>query len=112
MCNFSKCSQEEGTENLKKSSFIISMKTHPINFLYLSLATAVCKGTLEIQYFIWACCCHQPGINVREEEENGYSVNSSVCHSSLGFMSLREASDRQFDAPNQEKACCIARTEK
>lgn len=95
-----------------KSSFIISVKTHPINFIYLSLATAVCKGTLEIQYFIWACCCHQSCINVREEEENRSSVDSSVCHSSLGFTSSREALDRRSDAPNQEKACCIARTEK
>lgn len=31
-----------------KSSFIISVKTHPINLIYLSLATAVRKGTLEI----------------------------------------------------------------
>lgn len=43
-----------------KSSFIISVKTHPINFIYLSLAAAVRKGTLEIQYFTWSCCCHQP----------------------------------------------------
>lgn len=74
-----------------KSSFIISVKTHLINFICLSLATAVHKGTLEIQYFTWSpCCCHQPCINVREEEENGYSVDSSVCNPSLGFMSSRE----------------------